>query len=119
MDVFAKEDAKRSISNLIAYLKQNLDHTDLEKENRSRGYRFISNFFNDFESNKKEIRVTATMLSNKLEDHFGPTTRDEMCATAEVFGYDVQFIPIKREEIATIKPKGSRQYYSEAIFRKL
>lgn len=113
-----KEEAKESIPKLISYLTQSLEHTNLKKESGSKGYRFISHFFNDFKTDKNEIRVSASMLSKKLEDHFGPTTKDEMEATAHVFDYDVQFIPIKREEIPTISPKGSRQYFTEAIFRK-
>lgn len=119
MTIFTKEDAKRSISNLVGYLKQNLVHTDLERENRSKGYKFISLSFDDFKNNKKEIRVAASMISGRLEDHFGPTTKDEMEVIARVFSYGVQFIPKKREEIPTINLKGSRQYYTEVIFRKI
>ncbi len=113
----SKEEAKESISKLIAYLKQNLKHTNLESE-RAKGYQFILQFFSDFSSGKKEIRVMASMLSKNLDGHCGTTSKSEMEGVAYVFDYDIQFIPIKREEIPTIKPKGSRQYFTKAIFRK-
>jgi len=112
------KEAKESIRNMASYLEQNLDNTNLIKENGSKGYRFISQFFNDFKAGKDEIRVLASEISEKIEYHFGPTTKAEMEAMAHLFGYEVQFIPIKREEIPVINLKGSRQYFSEAIFRK-
>ncbi len=118
MDNISREEAKQSIQLLVEYLKQNLKHTDLEKEDRSRGYRFIKQTFNLFKNGEEKIKILGLEIGDGSENHFGPTTRSEMELTASVFGYDCGFDEISREEIPGVSKEGKRQYWQKAIFTK-
>jgi len=108
--VLNKEMARKSLENLIKYLKAVIKRPRLE--GRSCGYRMIERYFSDFQQGKEKIEIDAKAFSYHGKDYFGTATKRALIGVSDVFGYKVEFI---------FSHYGShgREYNKKAIFTKI
>ena len=117
MELLTKEEARESVQRLVNYLKQQIVHTNLDKEDGSRAHRFITQFFNDFKASKKQIDVLANHIADDAANYFGTTTKKEMIKIADVFDYTVTFSPATLADLKAGRTKVSGKW-TRAIFIK-
>ena len=103
--------AKESFKELIKYLIETLNDSDLQVPGESIGYRILERHYADFQSGKNPFEIDAANFDTQ-RIYFGCTTKYELCETARIFGYNIRLVPAEAEDIG--KLKGGRLYYRGA-----